>query len=123
MKKSNIKSKVKSARKQIETSLVAELTAVTGKLGKGSKKLIKKIEKGSKKLAKTVAKELEFAEAAVIKSAAPVVKTETKSMVPTPAKKTEVKPEAAKTTAKSAVAKAPAKPVTAKPAATAPVKK
>ena len=56
MKKTNIKTEVKSAKKQIETGLVAELTSLTAKLGDGSKKLSKQIEKGAKKLDKKIAK-------------------------------------------------------------------
>lgn len=62
MKNNKIKTLVKAARKsakeEIQTSLITNLKEVTAKLKHGSKKLDKKIEKGAKILAKKIAKDL-----------------------------------------------------------------
>jgi len=64
MKKSKLKSLIKSARKtakeDIRTSLVIELKEIASKFGTGSKKLHKDIEKGSKQLAKKLAKDIKI---------------------------------------------------------------
>jgi hypothetical protein len=72
MKKSKLKSLVKSAKKaaksDIEVSFILKLTEVTDQLGKPSKKLKKTIAKGAKQLAKKIAKELPIDKDAVIAS-------------------------------------------------------
>lgn len=58
--KSLIKSTKKTAKKDIQLALVADLKEVTGKFGAESKKLAKEIEKGAKQLAKKIAKEIKI---------------------------------------------------------------
>lgn len=113
MKKSELNSKVKAEIKktagEIESSIIAKLKAITGKLGKGTDKLEKAIEKGSKKLAKKIVKELTFDEPAVAVTAAvqknkiePVAeaKTEKKATPPKPAAE-KVQPAPAKSIKKA----------------------
>lgn len=69
MKKSKLKSLVKSARKtakkDIRLSLVAGLKEIAGKYGNGSKKLEKDIKKGSKLLAKVLSKDIKIDKSAL----------------------------------------------------------
>jgi len=72
MKKSKLKSLVKSARKtakkDIRLSLVAGLKEIASKFGEGSKKLNKDIEKGSKQLAKKLSKDIKIDKSAIIEN-------------------------------------------------------
>jgi hypothetical protein len=95
MKNTKIKALVKAARKtakeEIQTSLIANLKEVTSKLKHSSKKLDKKIEKGAKILAKKIAKDL------IIDG--PALQKEKEAVIAAPAPiqpKTTVKKEAAK---------------------------
>jgi hypothetical protein len=75
MKKSKLKSLVKSARKDIKLTLITELKDVAGKLGLDSKKGLKQIEKGSKQLAKKLSKQFKFDKSSSLKT-----KNETESV-------------------------------------------
>jgi len=103
MKKSKLKSLVKSARKtarkDIRISLVTELKEIAGKFGQGSKKLTRDIEKGSKQLAKKIAKDIKIdtaslTEAPVETVAAPVIVTEKKAVASKKTKSKTAKVEA-----------------------------
>ena len=69
MKKSKIKSLIKSARKtaekDIRLSLAAGLKEIAGKYGEGSKKLKKDIKKGSKQLAKVLSNDIKIDKSAL----------------------------------------------------------
>jgi uncharacterized protein (DUF58 family) len=64
MKKSKLKSLVKTARKtaekDIHLSLLASLKDIAGKFGENSKKLNKDIEKGARQLSKKLAKDIKI---------------------------------------------------------------
>jgi hypothetical protein len=97
MKNNKIKALVKAARKtakeEIQTSLIANLKEVTAKLKHGSKKLDKKIEKGAKILAKKIVKDLVIDGPALQKEKEAAVTAATPAPVTA---KTNVKKEAAK---------------------------
>lgn len=77
--KSTAKQAQVTAKKSIQTSLIAELKAFAVKLGHTSKKIEKEIEKSAKNLAKKLAKPAKVEKAATPKpaekKAAPVAKT------------------------------------------------
>jgi hypothetical protein len=127
MSKKMQNSTVKTSRKAIQQSLIAEFNKITGKFGPASEKLLKEVKKGSKKLAKIISKELKPAQSAIqetgneVKNAvAPAPKVKSKKAA-TPAK-TEAAPEPP---AKAAVVKpAPSKKKqVAKASAETPIKK
>lgn len=64
MKKSKLKSLVKTARKKarkdIKSSLITELREIAGRFGQESKKIRKDIEKGSGQLAKKLSKDIKI---------------------------------------------------------------
>lgn len=64
MKKSKLKSLVKTARKtaekEIHLSLLASVKEIAGKFGEASKKLNKDIEKGSRQLSKKLSKDIKI---------------------------------------------------------------
>jgi len=70
MKKAQIKSLVKAARKtakeSIQLKLITDLKDFTAKLNQDSKKLNKEINKGAKQLAKKLAKEIKIDKASVV---------------------------------------------------------
>ncbi|HEY0177030.1 MAG TPA: hypothetical protein VGC08_11675 [Pedobacter sp.] len=72
MKKSKLRSLVKSARKtakkDIKLNLISELKEIAGKFGQGSKKLERDIEKGSKQLAKKLSKDIKIDKSAIIEA-------------------------------------------------------
>lgn len=72
MKKSKLKSLVKSARKtaekDIRLSLITGLKEIAGTFGEGSKKINKDIEKSSKQLAKKLSKDIKINKAAIIEA-------------------------------------------------------
>jgi hypothetical protein len=63
-----VKSAQKTVRKNIQSSLVKELTILTGMLGQDSKKLIKEIEKGSKQLAKKLSNKIKIDNSALVET-------------------------------------------------------
>ena len=73
--KSNNKAVKKSARKDIESILVAELKTITDKFGIESKKVTKVINAGAKKLAKKFAKEIKIVKAEVTEKPAADITT------------------------------------------------
>lgn len=78
-----IKAARKTAKENIQASLIANLTETIGKAGHGSKKLDKKIIKGAKLLAKKLAKDLviDGSAVAVEQDKAEAAKTEQKAAV------------------------------------------
>lgn len=80
MKKSKLKSLVKTARKtaekDIHQSLLASLKDIVGKFGEGSKKLNKDVEKGAKQLSKKLAKSIKVDKSAFIVVADPAIVNE-----------------------------------------------
>jgi ribosomal silencing factor RsfS len=93
--KSNNKAIKKTARKDIETILIAELKTITDKFGITSKKATKVINAGAKKLAKKFAKEVKIVKAAATEKA--------ESVVAVPAAAPAVKPAAKKAKAATEV--------------------
>lgn len=72
MKKSKLKSLVKSARKtaekDIRLSLITGLKEIAGVFGEGSKKINKDIEKSAKQLAKKLSKDIKINKTAIIEA-------------------------------------------------------
>ena len=72
MKKSKLKSLVKTARKQakkdIKSSLITELREIAGRFGQESKKIRKDIEKGSNQLAKKLSKDIKIDKSAILEN-------------------------------------------------------
>ncbi|WP_158797697.1 hypothetical protein [Pedobacter sp. L105] len=72
MKKKQLKSLVKSARKtaekDIRADLVKGLNEIASKFGEGSKKLTKDIEKGARLLAKKLAKDIKIYNSTTVES-------------------------------------------------------
>lgn len=72
MKKSKLKSLVKSARKtakkDIRLSLITELKEIAGKFGPNSKKINKEIQKSSKELAKKLSKDIKIDKLSIVEA-------------------------------------------------------
>ncbi len=72
MKKSKLKSLVKTARKKakkdIKSSLITELREIAGRFGQDSKKIRKDIEKGSTQLAKKLSKDIKIDKSAILEN-------------------------------------------------------
>ena len=88
-----IKAARKTAKENIQASLIANLTETIGKAGHGSKKLDKKIIKGAKLLAKKLAKDLviDGGAVAVEQDKAKAAKTEKKAAIAVKPKKVAAK--------------------------------
>lgn len=99
--KSNNKAIKKTARKDIEAILNAELKTVITKFGIESKKVTKIINAGAKKLAKKFAKEIKFVKAEVTEPAASVAVTPDAVPAATVTKKTVAKKTKAPAPAKA----------------------